>query len=57
MMKAATAATESPAICAGVILEGGSTDSAAGAGVVEAEEVAEGKVEMESTRADFVELA
>jgi hypothetical protein len=55
-INAATAATDKPAICAGVILGGSSVATAAGAGVVDAEVVADGKVEIESTMTDCVEL-
>jgi hypothetical protein len=54
--KAATAATESPAICAGVILGGASTAVVAATGVDVADEVADGSGEMVSAKADCEEL-
>lgn len=53
---AATAATDSPAICAGVILGLSSAAVATGADVGAAEEVGAGNEEMVSTKADGVEL-
>lgn len=52
MMKAATAATDSPAICAGVIFGGASAAFAAGVGVDEVDAVAGGRVETVSAKAD-----
>lgn len=52
MTKAATAATESPAIWAGVILGGCSTATGMAADVVEGVEVAEGREDIESTMTD-----
>jgi hypothetical protein len=56
MTKAATAATDSPAICAGVILGGGSAATVTGTGVDVADEVADGSDEIVSAKADCVEL-
>jgi hypothetical protein len=57
MMNAATAATESPAICAGDILGRSSFEAGAAIalGVVEADDVADAGSEMESTNADWLE--
>lgn len=56
MTKAATAATDNPAICAGVILAGASSDVAAATEVGVIEAVAAGRVATESAKADCVEL-
>jgi len=55
VMKAATAATDNPAICAGVILGGSSDDFAGGTAVGDVEPVADGRDETESTKIDWVE--
>jgi hypothetical protein len=56
MTKAATAATDSPAICAGVILGGASAATVTGTDVDVADDVADGSVEIVSAKADCVEL-
>jgi len=56
MMNAATAATDSPAICAGVILGEAFAVLTEGPGVDDAEAVADGMDEMVSAKAECVEL-
>jgi hypothetical protein len=58
MMKAATAATDKPAICAGVILglSSSTAGSATGVEVDDAEEVADGVEDTESGKMDWVEI-
>jgi hypothetical protein len=57
MMNAATAATESPAICAGDILGRSSFEAGAAIalGVDEGDDVADAGREIESTKADWLE--
>lgn len=52
MTNVATAATDRPAICAGVIFGEASAAAAAGTGVDEADAVADGSVETVSAKAD-----
>lgn len=55
-IKAATAATDSPAICAGVILGWSSVALATGTELAVGEEVGDGNNETVSAKADGVEL-